>query len=349
MRARTSPSGASRTRPGGERWLIVGAVVSLLTHVLVVSWLVGASASAGVGEGGAVLQTSDERPATEPPEVRLGLVDLDRVSINWLGFEDPSETHVAPSVAESEQAAMTRNPAGGAAGGAPTPPAPEQKTPEAVEPAPVPPGQPAETEAPTPDKPMSVPPGPRAVTPETPVVGPPVPPARAAAEPDKPDPEAASPAPNPEPQPPGSGGRGEKTGTGSGADPGLAADRESTDVALKQTLDIKDWTNPIVGEGIKVKTVRPQMFAHFAGVRFPRPAVIEIRFKRHGEGGIVAKAEFLKEKQADGLIVTHSTGDSVLDALVLDAVYRWTAEGRAIDALEPEQTLMVRIRFNWVR
>lgn len=346
MRARKR---TSRIGPGGDRWLIVGAVVSLLTHVVVVSWLIGASASAGEGDGGQVLQTADGRRPATPPEVRLGLVDLDRVSINWLGFETPTEEHVAPSEAETEQAAMTPNPVGGPAGSAPTPPAPEQTEPESPEdPTRAAQAQPEPAEA-DPDKPTSLPPASVPVVPETPELGPPVPAPQASAPAKDPEPEAAAPTPNPKPQPPGSGGNGDKTGTGSGEDPGLAADRESTNVALEKTLDIKDWTNPVVGEGVRIKTVRPQTFIHFAGIRFPRPAVLEIHFKRHGEGGVVTKAAYLQEKRPDGSVVTHTTGDPVLDALVLDAVYRWTAEGKAIDALGPEQELVVQMRFSWVR
>lgn len=337
--------GPRRARPGGDRWLIVGAVVSVLAHALVVAWVVGASAGAD-RDGGAVLRTSDEHETPPPPEVRFGEVHSDRVSINWLGFEAPSEEHAARAEAETEQAAMSPEAAGGPAGSVPVPPAPEQASPGLAQQTPArPQPEPAE---PTQDPAQGPPPAAVAVVPESPMVGPPAPPRPASGAPDRPEAPATAES-RPNPSPPGTGGQGETEGAGAGRDPGLPADRESTDVALEKTLEIKDWTSPIVGEGIRIRTVRPQMFAHFAGVRFPKPAVIELRFRRHGETGVVTKAEFVKEKRPGGLIVTHSTGDPVLDGLVLDSVYRWTGEGAAIDALKGEQGLVVRVRFSWVR
>lgn len=153
------------------------------------------------------------------------------------------------------------------------------------------------------------------------VMGPPLPPTPTPTEP-KP-----TPAPTPSPQ---------------GGEPGEQADREAEAALRKQAIDVEmdDLARPLAGKGLEIKPVRPEWPTLVRQSYLPRNPVVVIRF---GADGKVKKAEFLREP--DG---TKGTGAKPVDGPLLDAVYRWTASGPKIDALDksdPDAEVVIPIRM----
>lgn len=123
---------------------------------------------------------------------------------------------------------------------------------------------------------------------------------------------------------------------------GELSEREAEAAMRKQAIDLEfdDLGRPLAGKGLEIKTVRPEWPASVRNTYRPRNAVVVIRF---GADGKVRKAEFLRE--SDG---RKGTGASVVDGPLLDAVYRWTARGERIDALDknnPDAELVIPIRM----
>lgn len=329
---------STNTEPGGGRWVTVGFLVSLAVHALLVAALVSASANAGVAR---------ERAPTSPPEsedpLRFGLDTPARATINWLGIEDPTPTHVAPVVAESEQAALALDAAGGPT--APTQTPAPQPTPE---PTPEPQTQPVATppdaiEAPEGPEPVIPKPEPEVPEADEPV-GPPVPDPVLELIERQPQQRPTQPAPAP------AAGAGQTQGPGTGDAPGAPAQREADAIAKIKTLDVKDWTTPTVGQGIEIRPVRPRWPTHFRLGRLTKPALVQIIFGRDETGrGVVRRAEFVRVEHPDGRVEIRSSGDPEIDSIVLNAIYRWTASGADIDALGPGETMHVRVQLFTVR
>jgi hypothetical protein len=143
-------------------------------------------------------------------------------------------------------------------------------------------------------------------------------------------------APAAEPTPPSAGSarpRGQE---------GELSEREAEAAMRKQAVDLEfdDLGRPLAGKGLEIKTVRPEWPASVRNTYRPRNAVVVIRF---GADGKVRKAEFLREP--DG---RKGTGASAVDGPLLDAVYRWTAKGERIDALDkndPDTEIVIPIRM----
>lgn len=143
-------------------------------------------------------------------------------------------------------------------------------------------------------------------------------------------------APAAEPTPPSAGSarpRGQE---------GELSEREAEAAMRKQAVDLEfdDLGRPLAGKGLEIKTVRPEWPASVRNTYRPRNAVVVIRF---GADGKVRKAEFLREP--DG---RKGTGASAVDGPLLDAVYRWTAKGERIDALDknkPDAEVVIPIRM----
>lgn len=143
-------------------------------------------------------------------------------------------------------------------------------------------------------------------------------------------------APEVEPTPPSAGSarpRGQE---------GELSEREAEAAMRKQAVDLEfdDLGRPLAGKGLEIKTVRPEWPTSVRNTYRPRNAVVVIRF---GADGKVRKAEFLREP--DG---RKGTGASAVDGPLLDAVYRWTAKGERIDALDkdnPDAELVIPIRM----
>ncbi len=306
-------------------WLAAGGAFSVLVHVagglLAIAW-------AGGDPAGTDALVSADEPLLERDESKpsLGIQNSRSVSINWLGFETPTE-HRA-QLAETEQAALSMAPMGepldqpasattgeGRTARAPVAPAEAEGAPggEVGPPAPSEPSRalvvrPHESE--------------EADVPAAVEVGrPALPSAR--------DPLAGE---------GGGGGRGPEGAPVGGDDqPGEPSDRESVATALREAIDLSEWGRPLAREGLEVKTVRPRWSVTTRLARSPRNPVLIIRF---GADGAVRSAEFLRDKR-----MIFSTGFSDVDGPLLDAVYRWRAQGRAIEALGEggEHQISVRV------
>ncbi|MEQ8769600.1 MAG: hypothetical protein RIB60_03715 [Phycisphaerales bacterium] len=334
------------TEPGGGRWISLGLVVSLALHVFLVGLLVSVSAGAGVAHAPA---PDRER---SPDEIRFGLDVPPRATIDWLGIRDPTPEHIAPDEAESQQAALATDAAGGPAS-PPTQPSPQPEP--ATE-------SPAASEAEqSPAAPVEAPREPEAILPDAPQSAEPTGPAEQSE--DTPDPvldaiERATPTrTEPTPTTPQTdAGTGPTQGTGPGDAPGRPSERESDATAKIATVDVEKWTSPVVGQGIEIRPVRPRWPTHFMLGRLPRPALIEITFHRPKDrpGGadgpaVVKLAEFARIERPDGTFEIRSSGDAAVDSIVLNTIYQWTATGAQIDELEEGKTLTVRVRLFSVR
>lgn len=318
------------------RFLVLGGILSLLLH-----------GTAGLFLGGWSLRKPtippapllNEPEARRPVEQRLGLEKSRNVTINWLGFEQPTE-HSAPE-ADVEQAELTREPTGTPAE---TPaPSPPRETAQQQ------PEEPSETKtahpAATPAAVVEATAGavaaagewlvrlPTEVAKLAAMIDPPAP---QPVEPDAPSepptehtPTVASPTPSPAP-------------TG---DDGLASQKDADATAFEQTLEVRPG-QPAAAEGLQINTVRPRWRYTTLLTASPRNPTVLITFGRDGR---VKRAEFAVR----GGKVLHS-GERDVDEPLLNAIYQWTAAGKAIEALpeprpdeDPDSTggLTVTIRI----
>lgn len=356
--ARKPAPGTGRLGSGHlGRNLGLGLALSVAVH-LVAGVLLGRQSLVPIAPDDAL--ASDE-PDRSPP-LRLGIDRSNAATINWVGFETPTE-HAA-SKSSVEQAAVT--PVVGSARVAsedqPSPasePSPEVTPVEPVtEQAAKPVEQPADeamSEAresapvipmdvfePTPtvrafkpDPVFTAKPEPKlnplpAVEPEpkqksekpsekpTQKISKPVPP-RPTTKPVKPTP--AKPAAQPADP---SGTRGIK-------------DRREADASSKvQSLTYRPG-RPVAGEGLEIATVRPRFSVTIQVIARPRNPVVRIEFGRDGK---VRRAEFVRKK---GRLL--NTGSVHIDGPLMDAIYRWTAKGVALEPLKKDETLPVEIRL----
>lgn len=139
------------------------------------------------------------------------------------------------------------------------------------------------------------------------------------------------------------GQRGSDGNNASGANitgdkPGEKDDREADASAVIDSIDVVPG-KPAAAKGLRIQTSRPQWSMATKLTARPRNPVIRITF---GPTGRVVKAEFEKGK---------NTGYPDVDQPLLNAIYRWTARGEAIDKLNPTNpragvTITVNILLN---
>tara|TARA_R110000782_G_scaffold73091_6_gene146147 strand:+ start:2252 stop:3376 length:1125 start_codon:yes stop_codon:yes gene_type:complete len=365
--------------------MIAGLAVSLLAHAGAM-WMVGRVQAASARSEPHELAPipPDLAPPEEDPPLRLGMDIPQNASIAWLGvLENPVEADAPES--EVDQAALT--PVVGAQPAAPAEPMPqiETETPPQTEPPieqpPPDPAEPAPSE-PRPTEPLVETPATEpAVEPAT--QAPPGPPLEARprpfpsetepgdgdlpaqnepSEPASPAESSSEPAPAPQPAEPQIMGPPEpppqpapepapaptvptpaQRPSDAGA-PGVE-DQRAADAAKRRTA--RDLRTDLLGQPLQAsgdlnfKTVRPTWSLQVRNAYNPRRnPVVEIHF---GPDGRVALAEFVP--QPDG---TRGSGYEEVDQPLLNAIYRWTATGKAIDALDPEDEnarVSVVIRF----
>jgi hypothetical protein len=147
-----------------------------------------------------------------------------------------------------------------------------------------------------------------------------------------------------EPQPPAAASSQDtQTARGVGGEqPGEASDRDSVAAALARAIDLTDWTKPIAGQGLEVRTVRPRWSLAVRATNWPNDPVVVIRF---GPDGRVRRAEFLRDPKTLRVFDTGSGND--VDGPLLDAVYQWTAKGKRLaelDATRPDSVVEITIR-----
>lgn len=304
----------------GPRSLWAAAGVSVLLHLV-----------AGLAIVSPWTQTASPQPSSaqiepivpiKPNVPRLGIERSRAVTVTWVGFESPSE-HQA-QLSEVEQAMLT--PAPGLSPLATAEPAPHAPPAE--------PSPPTPTAQPSPPAPQPAP----AAAPSIPLdVLAPVaiaPPAQVTAHSQEPTPPApADESTKPEQAQPATPPTPSESASGR---PGLEDPRESDAAALKRPLEYKPG-KPIAGEGIEITTVRPNFGTTVRMLASPDNPLVIIDF---GPDGRVRHARFARNTAR-----TLNTGNPYVDGAILDAVYRWTAKGKAIDELEESQTLTYSVRL----
>ena len=123
---------------------------------------------------------------------------------------------------------------------------------------------------------------------------------------------------------------------------GILSKRESTASIIKRAIkvDAHKLNRPIVGQGLEITTVDPRFPATVRFTQLPRNPVLLIRFDASGR---VVKVRFLSEGRR-----VFDTGARAVDEPLLNAVYKWRAKGKEIDALDPndpDSTIEISMRI----
>ena len=321
--------------------LAAGAVLSVLAHAALIGLVITRDGSAA-GFPPRLLNPPDA--AVEPPPTPLGIEESEAVSINWLGFADPTEHRARP--AETEQAEMSPEDPGvpiAAAPSEPTDPSENAEPVETTEPAPetevvV---EPAPTPDPTTDPAAELPevaeaeaeaipaPSPIAVMEEAStaaserifrVVRQAAEAAKALAE--QAEQAAREAAEQAARQQPDQQTQQQATATPAPGDTPDAVEADKTSDATSRE-EVIDWApgRPLAAQGLDIKTDRPKWSTTIRIWAVPRNPVVTIEFRKNGT---VAKAAFLKDRD---------TGYRDVDGPLLDSIYRWTATGEALNKL----------------
>lgn len=339
------------TRPRLTRNIGLGLALSLVIHLC-------AGAALVVGNFEPIfdpLAADRPRPDENQP-LRLGIDRSQAATINWVGFEQPTEHSAEHSTVE--QAAVTPV-VGRAEAASEDQPSPESRQsdaqaaqPEPQPEQPAPPEAPAETVAqvePIPEMPLLPTEmlGPIQAAPEAPsalldmepgeILRPP--PDMPAQEP-QPAAEPSETPPTPETQPaaaaqPAPAQPAASAATPSGT-PGIKDEREADASAISMTMSVRPG-RPVAAEGLQINTVRPQYGVTVRAISRPRNPVVLIQFDRAGK---VRRAEWVVR---DGKRL--DTGSLQVDGPLMDAIYRWTAKGVALEPLGRDDTLGVEIRL----
>jgi len=341
-----------------DRKLWILASLSVLVHLMLVPQMLG-MASSNSGRTRILAPQSQAVPPI-PPKIRAGIERSDHNTLTWLGFEEP-EPHEAKEDLQ-DQAAFSPEPLPGEPDppqvpvqGAETPVQPaeealEQPTQEPTEehppepPAPQPESEVKQEESTQIDLDPVVEQGLRAGAPV--MITPPIEespePIEDVFEPIEPRPvnlSAASPSPSaaqpPQPQgvqEPTDGQERERAGGAQTRD-ALESEKESSATSRITPVRVRPG-RPAAAQGLDITTVRPQWPLVTRLSAMPRDPVLWVRFNREGR---VDDAGFVEGR---------STGDNRVDGPLLDAIFRWTAKGKAIDALPPGETILMRFAID---
>ena len=306
-----------RSNDGSSQILLAGALVSAAVHAgLMLGFVRWPGAFGQRAPEGAVPERAPEarHKQQEPPTVRLGIEKSSAATLTWIGFESATEHHATLST--TEQSAFT------------TEVAPAQRAqPEETEPQP----EPAPEAPPAPPAPQQIAEQVRALSErlaaaqrqveerltdlaETlPVIRP---------QPQEPSAPAPSPAQAGAPTPaPANPGAPQPSGL-----PGTPSDKESIATSIKKAPTVRPG-QVVAGQGLEIQTRAPRWTYSTMLTRRPRNPTIRITF---GRDGTVKRAEFVHDGTK-----AHNTGYDDVDQPLLNAVYSWTAKGRALNELKP--------------
>lgn len=305
-----------------RRPLVLALVASLLLHAGGALWLVSPWAHPQL----ATDATADSLVEVSPNIPRLGIEHSKAVTVTWVGFETPTEHQaklseveqaaLTPVVGQSEQATAEPSPPVQTSEPSPnTPPAQPQQEVASAKP------QPAHADQPVPSVPIDAL-APIAIAPPTAEIAPTPKPAPAP----KPA-EQEAPAPTPAPTP---------SDVAAGK-PGLEDEREADPVALAKPVRASNLGKPLAGEGIQITTVSPTFGTAIRMLASPSDPLVIIDFAPDGS---VQRARYARSGKR-----VLNTGNPHVDGAILDAVYRWTAKGKAIDELKDDESLTYSIRL----
>lgn len=116
---------------------------------------------------------------------------------------------------------------------------------------------------------------------------------------------------------------------------GEVSDRESDAAAVRSAVNV-DPGRPAATKGLKINTVRPEWSTTTRIVALPKNPVVRVCFNRAGR---VVDANFVDR---------YDTGWPDVDGPLLDAIYRWKAEGERLRELpenDPEAVITVTFRI----
>ena len=263
----------------------------------------------------------DLTPPTEPQRTPLGIARSDAVTLDWLGFEDP--TPHTGELADANQAALDPSPADA------TVPQPQPRPQPSPPPTRQPSSQPETTPDPSEATDLPVRPAEpgddaavRTAPPEArPDAAAPATPAPHPAEPTRPSPQIQ---PMP-PAPPVDAAPAEP----SASDPAIPDERQA-DAVAKKPVDVSLNGRPIAREGLQIRTVRPEFSITSQLTLAPRNPVVTLDF---GADGRVYDHRFERDPETE---VELNTGSARLDGPLLNALYRWRASGPRIEDLRTQ-------------
>lgn len=116
-------------------------------------------------------------------------------------------------------------------------------------------------------------------------------------------------------------------------DPGEKADKEADATSIKQAVVYHNG-RVRAGEGVDIKTVRPEFSSFTVLTAIPRAPVVEISFTTKGK--------------VKSVRMLQSSGYKDVDEPILNAVWAWTAKGKKLDALakqNPNALLKLSVRM----
>lgn len=350
-------SGRSRSR------LALAAALSVGAHLAALAAFVSAGASGGAPPGALELAEPLDPETPREPDVPLGSERPTATTITWIG-SDALERHVDVTAAPVDQPELSMDdPAGPplqvAAVPVPTaaPTEPVEVQPEPFEHArppvelPLAAAEPYEETEPEQARVVAQPAVPALVDEEfdvaqgdwaiEPFIGPVPPETSDVPELTEVEPlELPRPAPEAEPSPPekspppspNTASRPQIAAAGAGGT-GTKSDRES-DAASTVTAKVRDLGQPLISQGLEIRTVRPRFTYYTQLTASPRPPVVRVQFDREGR---VYRAEYVQ-----------SSGVSDVDRPLLDAIYEWRARGKQLEGLSngnPPETVTIQIRI----
>ncbi len=319
-------------------WLL--AVLSLALHLLVAPNILGIPSKPKTPNWSA---TDDAPLPPQTPKVRAGIEKSERSTLTWLGFAEP-EPHEA-KLDTLDQAALSPTPVA-----APPNPVSEPVAGTPAEAMPTPVEQPAAPATPALaeviDRSLSdglsqaielavnvreqaliavglaqLAASQRAQAVPTPE-----------AEPEKPEPPAepteavqAQAKPGIDPDADGQDDK-PKAGRVTAAEAAVESPKDSLATSTIKPIRVRPG-KPAAAEGLDITTVRPKWTYVTRLSALPRDPVIAVDFAKDGR---VLRAAF---------VVGKSTGDDRVDGPLLDAMYNWTAKGRALDDLPKDGTI----------
>ncbi|MHC4275010.1 MAG: energy transducer TonB [Planctomycetota bacterium] len=326
-----------------SRTLLLGLILSLLLHATVlVPALIGVMTADPRGPGRLLARFDPDdflEPPVEQPDdtVQLGIDESTDSTMTWIGYDEYQE-HLA-ALAETEQAAFTSSPAGGAPAEAAASPAP------AAEPQPPDDAQPESGETTDPLAELEAWLEATEVGPGPPVGEPTNPDAQAQSLDDilaslermlseavEPQPRQETAPPQPlEPEPPAQPTEAEARPTPPG-EPADPADQESDPTSTVEVpLDNIKLGKPLAAHGLRIKPRRPEFTTLTRLTAAPANPLAELRFRRDGKPQRVR--------------ILQSSGDARIDEGILNSLYRWRASGKRLQELKKDETIPVRIRI----
>lgn len=113
--------------------------------------------------------------------------------------------------------------------------------------------------------------------------------------------------------------------------PGEEDDRESVASMIKRADAKKasDLNRPLSSAGLEIKPVEPRYPAAVRFTQLPRNPVVRIRFNAEGK---VIFADFLRDEEKR---IIYDTGSKPVDEPLISAIYKWRAEGKPLEQLDP--------------